>query len=63
MARLTSETEDFRARQRKVFGEKEVERKENRAREMLMEFDREKGVKVSLTSLSFVPIVHRYHSP
>ena len=48
MARLTSETEDFRERQRRVFGEKEIERKEERAREMLIQFDREKGIKVGL---------------
>lgn len=47
MARLTTETEDFRERQRRLFGEKEIERKEARAREMLMQYDHAKGVKVS----------------
>lgn len=46
MARLEGEAESFRERQRREFGEREVERKEGRAREMLVSFDRDKGVKV-----------------
>ena len=61
LARLTSETEDFRARQRKVFGEREVEKKEVKARDKLVEFDRGKGVKVSLELVSTALVT--YHSP
>ncbi len=46
LERLGRETEDFRARQRREFAEKEVERKEAKAREILVDMDREKGVKV-----------------
>ncbi|WWC64837.1 uncharacterized protein I303_107451 [Kwoniella dejecticola CBS 10117] len=45
LARLTRETDDFRTRQRKEYGEKEKERKGRAAREKLRSFDQEKGVK------------------
>lgn len=47
MKRLGEETESFRERQRREFGEKEIERKEFKARERLVQLDQEKGVKVS----------------
>ncbi|ORY31652.1 hypothetical protein BCR39DRAFT_493693 [Naematelia encephala] len=45
LERLGRETEDFRARQRREFAEKEIERKEYKAREILVGFDRDKGIK------------------
>ena len=47
MERLGRETDDFRERQRRDYKDKEVERKEFKARELLAGFDQEKGVKVS----------------
>lgn len=48
LERLGKETEDFRTRQRREFAEKEVERKEYKARERLMQFEAEQGIKVGL---------------
>ena len=48
LARLEGETDTFRERQRREFGEREVVRKAGKAREILVQFDREKGVKVGL---------------
>ena len=48
LERLGKETEDFRARQRREFGEKEAERKSSKARDMLVRFDEERGVKVGV---------------
>ena len=47
MARLGQATDDFRSRQRRDFEEREVEKTEYKAREQLVKFDEEKGVKVS----------------
>jgi hypothetical protein len=47
LERLGRETEDFRTRQRREFKEKEVERKEWKARDILIKLDDEKGIKVS----------------
>ena len=46
MARLGEAMESFRERQRREFGDREVERKAGRAREVLVRFDGERGVKV-----------------
>lgn len=48
LANLGRATEDFRTRQRREFEEREVEKKEWKARELLMKFDEEQGVKVSV---------------
>ena len=55
LQRLEGETESFRDFQRRQFGEKEVERKEYKARELLVQFDQEQGVKVSLFVLLRLP--------
>lgn len=46
LERLGQVTESFRERQKAEFGMKEVEKREWKARELLMQFDEEKGVKV-----------------
>jgi len=48
MEQLGKKTDDFRTRQRREFEEKELERKDGKARTMLVKFDEEAGVKVSL---------------
>ena len=48
MEQLGKKTDDFRTRQRREFEEKELERKDGKARAMLVKFDEEVGVKVSL---------------
>ena len=53
MARLGQATDKFRERQRMTFKEKEDERKEAKARELLIGYDEEKGVKVS-----HIPSIH-----
>ncbi len=55
MKRLDGETENFRERQRKEFAGKEVERKELKAMGILVDFDMEKGVKVSLRKRNSEP--------
>lgn len=47
MARLGQKTDQFRERQRMTFKEREDERKEAKARELLVGYDEEKGIKVS----------------
>lgn len=47
MARLGQATDQFRDRQRMTYKEKEDERKEVKARELLINYDEKKGVKVS----------------
>ena len=47
-ARLARETEGYREWQRKEYGQRDIERKEWSAREKLVQFDRDKGVKVGL---------------
>lgn len=49
LANLGKATDDFRTRQRRDFEEREVEKKERKARELLMKFDDDEGVKVSLS--------------
>lgn len=51
MEQLGRATEGFRDRQRVEWAEKERERKGKKARELLVEMDREKGVKVCVTLL------------
>lgn len=50
MARLGQATDQFRDRQRMTYKEREDERKEAKARELLIGYDEEKGVRVSRTS-------------
>ena len=57
LARLEGETDTFRERQRREFGEREVVRKAAKAREILVRFDRENGVKVGpLLSSGFLSL-------
>lgn len=58
MEQLGRATEGFRDRQRVEWAEKERERKGKKARELLVEMDREKGVKVCVT-LSHICILGR----
>lgn len=48
MARLGQKTDQFRERQKQTFAERDEERKEFKARELLISYDAEAGVKVSL---------------
>ena len=47
MAKLGQKTDQFRERQKKTFAERDEERKEYKARELLVSYDAEAGVKVS----------------
>ena len=47
MERLGQVTDDFRARQRSEFEQKEIEKKEAKARELLVQFDNDQGIMVS----------------
>lgn len=46
LERLGKATDDYRSRQRRDFEEKEVEKKESKARDQLVQLDEQKGVKV-----------------
>jgi hypothetical protein len=46
MARLGQKTDQFRERQKQTFAERDEERKEFKARELLVSYDAEAGVKV-----------------
>jgi hypothetical protein len=48
MARLGQKTDQFRVRQTQTFAEREEERKEFKARDLLIGYDAEAGVKVSI---------------
>ena len=58
MEQLGKKTDDFRTRQRREFEEKELERKGGKARAMLVKFDEEVGVKVSLVGCTLVATGH-----
>jgi hypothetical protein len=51
MARLGQKTDQFRERQKQTFAERDEERKEYKARELLVSYDAEAGVKVGLPVL------------
>jgi hypothetical protein len=46
MARLGQATDSFRERQKQTFAERDEERKEFKARELLIAYDAEAGIKV-----------------
>jgi methionine synthase II (cobalamin-independent) len=46
MEQLGKKTDDFRTRQKREFEVKEIEKKESKARDQLVKFDEEIGVKV-----------------
>jgi hypothetical protein len=51
MARLGQATDQFRERQKKTFAERDEERKEAKARDLLISYDAEQGIKVCLRAL------------
>lgn len=63
MARLDGEAESFRERQRRDFAGREVERKGGKARDVLVQFDRDKGVKVSRPQRLYSPLASRGSGP
>ena len=57
MAKLGAATDDFRVRQQKGYAEKQIEGRAERAREMLIDFDREAGVQVSEMTVQYRQMV------
>lgn len=61
MARLGQRTDQFRERQKQTFAERDEERKEFKARELLIKYDEESGVKVSRLSATLPIGLCQFH--